>query len=61
MWSALIQAAEKLAIEKKCLSAAVNTTDWEALDFYKKLGYRVELERKIAKNSVFYFLRKDLI
>jgi GNAT superfamily N-acetyltransferase len=59
--SALMQAAEKLAIAKKCLSAAVNTTDWEALDFYKKLGYRVELERKIAKNSIFYFLRKDLI
>jgi ribosomal protein S18 acetylase RimI-like enzyme len=60
--SALMQAAEKLAIEKKCVSAAVNTADWEALDFYKKLGYRVELERQIlSKKSVFYFLRKEFI
>ncbi len=54
--------AEKLGIEHQCVSAAVNTGDWEALDFYKKLGFRVELERRgLAKNSIFYFLRKDLI
>ena len=35
--------------------------DWEALDFYKKLGYYVEFERHgYLKESVFYFLRKDL-
>jgi len=39
-----------------------HTFDWEALDFYKKLGFYVEFERKgFDKNSVFYFLRKDLI
>ncbi len=60
--TALMHAAEKLALDKNCVSAAVNTTDWEALDFYKKLGYRVELERHgLAKNSVFYFLRKEFI
>lgn len=58
--TALMRAAEKLALEKNCVSAAVNTADWEALDFYKKLGYRVELERHgLAKNSIFYFLRKE--
>ncbi len=59
--TALLQAAEELAINKNCVSAAVNTADWEALDFYKKLGFRVEFERHgLAKNSIFYFLRKDL-
>jgi ribosomal protein S18 acetylase RimI-like enzyme len=58
----LMKSAEKLGIEHQCVSAAVNTGDWEALDFYKKLGFRVELERRgLAKNSIFYFLRKDLI
>ncbi|HVV68470.1 MAG TPA: GNAT family N-acetyltransferase [Gammaproteobacteria bacterium] len=57
----LMRAAEKLGLEKKCLSGAVNTTSWEALDLYKKLGYRVELERHgLPKNSIFYFLRKEL-
>lgn len=56
----LMQAAENLAKEKGCISAAVNTMDWEALDFYKKLGFRVEFERHgLAKNSIYYFLRKD--
>ena len=56
----LMQAAEELGKKKKCISAAVNTMSWEALDFYKKLGYHVEFERHgVAKNSIFYFLRKD--
>lgn len=56
----LMNAAEKLAKDKNCHSLAVNTAEWEALDFYKKLGFRVELERKwIANQSKFYFLRKD--
>jgi GNAT superfamily N-acetyltransferase len=59
--STLMQAALNLAAEKKCLHAAVNTGDWEALDFYKKFGFRVELKRDgLANNSLFYFLRKDL-
>lgn len=56
----LMNAAEQLAKDKQCVAAAVNTMDWEALDFYKKLGYRVEFERHgLAKNSIYYFLRKD--
>ena len=57
----LMQAAEKYAIDQDCSFLAVNTMDWEALDFYKKLGYCVEFERRgFAKDSVMYFLRKDL-
>jgi|GEM_PF-775409 len=58
----LMQKAETLAKESKCNFMAVNTFDWEALDFYKKLGFYIEFERKgFDKNSTFYFLRKDLI
>lgn len=57
----LMQAAEKLGKEKGCLFSTVNTMDWEALDFYKKLGYWIEFERQgYAKESTFYFLRKAL-
>jgi ribosomal protein S18 acetylase RimI-like enzyme len=56
----LMQKAEDHAKESGCHFMAVNTFDWEALDFYKKLGFYVEFERKgFDKNSVFYFLRKD--
>lgn len=57
----LVQKAEALAKENKCNFITVNTFDWEALDFYKKLGFYVEFERRgFDKNSIFYFLRKDL-
>ena len=56
----LMQKAERLAKESRCHFMAVNTFDWEALDFYKKLGFYVEFERKgFDKDSIFYFLRKD--
>lgn len=56
----LIQKAEELSIEKGYLFSTVNTADWEGLDFYKKLGYRVEFERHgYVKDTVLYFLRKD--
>lgn len=56
----LMQEAEKLARSSGCHFMAVNTMDWEALDFYKKLGFYVEFERHgFDKNSIFYFLRKD--
>lgn len=53
-------AAEKFGKENGCTFAAVNTMDWEALDFYKTLGYEVEFERHgFQKDSIFYFLRKN--
>jgi ribosomal protein S18 acetylase RimI-like enzyme len=57
-----MQKAETLAKQSGCRFIAVNTFDWEALEFYKKLGFYVEFERKgFDKNSTFCFLRKDLI
>lgn len=56
----LMQCAEKLAQAKNCPFITVTTMDWEALEFYKKSGYSVEFERHgYAKESIFYFLRKD--
>ena len=56
----LMLSAEKLAIKNKCHFIAVNTHAFEALDFYKKLGFYVEFERHgFDKDSIFYFLRKD--
>jgi GNAT superfamily N-acetyltransferase len=58
----LMHAAEQLGLERDCTFAAVNTMDWEGLEFYQKLGYHVEFERHgFTKNSIFYFLRKNLI
>jgi ribosomal protein S18 acetylase RimI-like enzyme len=58
----LMQKAESLAKEINCNFITVNTFDWEALDFYKKLGFYVEFKSEgYDKNSVFYFLRKDLV
>lgn len=57
----LMEHAEQLASENNCHFITVNTMDFEALDFYKKLGYLVEFERHgFSKNSIMYFLRKDL-
>lgn len=58
----LMQAAEKLARDGGCVMMTVNTMDWEALGFYQKLGFKIEFERRgLAKDSIFYFLRKELI
>lgn len=58
----LMTAAEKLAAQEKCRFIVVNTMDFEALDFYKQLGYLVEFERHgFDKESIFYFLRKNLL
>jgi ribosomal protein S18 acetylase RimI-like enzyme len=57
----LIQLAEELAVKNRSTFIAVNTFDWQALDFYKKFGFYVEFERTgFDKNSIFYFLRKNL-
>lgn len=57
----LMNLAENHAKKNFCRIFAVNTMDFEALDFYKKFGFYVEFERHgFDKDSVFYFLRKDL-
>lgn len=57
----LMVSVEALAHKHQCHFIAVNTMEWEALDFYLKLGFFVEFERQgFDKGSVMYFLRKDL-
>jgi ribosomal protein S18 acetylase RimI-like enzyme len=57
----LMQMAEQFGMDNECHFMTVNTMDWEAQDFYKKLGFHVEFERKgFDKGSIFYFLRKEL-
>lgn len=57
----LMSLAEELARKNQCRFITVNTFGWEALDFYKKLGFYVEFERHgYDKDSIFYFLRKNL-
>ncbi len=57
----LMQLAENHAKQNNCSFVAVNTMNFEAPEFYKKLGFIIEFERHgFDKDSVFYFLRKDL-
>lgn len=58
----LMERVEKLAIENGCRFMAVHTMDFEAPDFYKKLGYVIEFERQgFEKDTIMYFFRKNLI
>ena len=41
MGSALVHLAEKEAVARGCIGAHVETTDYQALPFYEKLGYEV--------------------
>ena len=57
----LMAAAEKIGKERGCLFAVLNTMDWEAGPFYKKLGYEVDFIRHgFEKDSRMYFLIKKI-
>lgn len=57
----LMKQAQELGIKNNCSFLTVNTMDWEALDFYKKLGFELEFLRTgYANDSTFYFLKKPL-
>lgn len=57
----LMQSVEEYAKKNACHFISVNTMDFEAKPFYEKLGFFVEFERHgFDKDSVFYFLRKNL-
>jgi len=59
--SQLIDACEKLGLERHCTFVSLTTMDWEALPFYQKLGYEIEFVREgYEKNSKMYLLRKSL-
>lgn len=58
----LVHAALTYGAEKNCNFVTVNTMDWEALEFYQKLGFNIEFQRSgFHKNSVFYFLRQEFL
>jgi ribosomal protein S18 acetylase RimI-like enzyme len=57
----LMHAAENLGRKRHCSFVSLTTMDWEALDFYKGLGYAVEFVREgFEKDSKMYLLRKNL-
>ena len=57
----LMQKAEVFAKDSGCKMIAINTMDWEAEDFYKKLGFKVDFVRSgYEKNSKMLFLSKML-
>ena len=59
---ALMEKAEKLGRMRQCLFSILSTMDWEALPFYQKLGYEIELVREgFHKESKMFLLRKNLI
>ncbi|MCA1029547.1 GNAT family N-acetyltransferase [Bacillus timonensis] len=59
--SELMKEAEKIAIEHDCDFIKVDTLSFQALDFYKKLGYEVygTLDN-VGRDHCHYFLKKDL-
>ncbi|MFC3746503.1 GNAT family N-acetyltransferase [Paenibacillus sp. GCM10012306] len=57
---ALMLEAESLAREKKCEFIKVDTLSFQALDFYKKLGFEVYGTLENAGSHTHYYLKKDL-
>jgi ribosomal protein S18 acetylase RimI-like enzyme len=56
----LFQVEEKAMLQEN-LFISVRTMDFEARDFYVKLGYNIEfIHRGFIKDSTMYFLRKNL-
>jgi len=57
----LMQGALHFGKKHGCTFVTVNTMDWEAREFYIKLGFEIEFIRHgFLKDSSFYFLRKAL-
>jgi ribosomal protein S18 acetylase RimI-like enzyme len=57
----LMSEAEKFAKEKNYNMITLETLDFQALDFYKKLGFKVDFKRDgFFNNSTCYYLRKTI-
>lgn len=57
----LVNHTISLAKNEQCLFCTVNTMDWEAKDFYLKLGFEMEfIRRGYLHNSTMYMLIKKL-
>ncbi|MEH6943773.1 GNAT family N-acetyltransferase [Bacillus sp. JJ722] len=57
----LLLELEKIALEKKCDFIKVDTLSFQALEFYKKNGYRVfgSIDN-VGRDYKHYYLKKDL-
>lgn len=56
----LLYMAEKIAKEKSCEFIKLDTLSFQALDFYKKLGFEVYGEIQNAGRHIHYYLKKDI-
>lgn len=58
----LMERAFKHGFENKCPFAFVETMSFQALEFYKKIGFELEFTRPgYAYETSFHYLRKDLV
>lgn len=57
----LMEAALKIGKENHCRFAAVETMSFQALDFYRKLGFKIDFSREgYDKGCTFHYLSKPL-
>lgn len=57
----LLKKVENFGKEKNCTFSTLNTFNWQALEFYQKLGYEIEFKRSgYHNNSTCYFLKKEI-
>jgi ribosomal protein S18 acetylase RimI-like enzyme len=58
----LVKHAFEYGKEQGCDFTYVETMSFQAINFYKKLGFKVELQRDgYSHKTSFYYLRKDLL
>ncbi|WP_283749536.1 GNAT family N-acetyltransferase [Bacillus mycoides] len=57
----LLLAVEKIALERNCDFIKVDTLSFQALDFYKKYGYKeYGILDNVGRDYKHYYLKKDL-
>jgi|JFJP01.1.fsa_nt_gi ribosomal protein S18 acetylase RimI-like enzyme len=57
----LMESVFEYGKQQDCQFVFVETMNFQAPEFYQKLGFRIELQRDGYKNGTsFYYLRKDL-
>ncbi len=59
--SKLMEMVEQLARDKQCDFIKLDTLSFQALDFYKKLGFVVYGQLDNAGGHTHYYLKKDLL
>ncbi len=58
----LVEEGMRIGIENQCRFAVVETMSFQALDFYLKLGFRMDFSRDgYDQGCIFYYLSKPLV